>query len=593
VIGWQVKRLGDAIKLEYGKPLPDEDRDDAGAFPAYGANGIKCRTNKFFFARPSIIVGRKGSAGELTLTDKKFWPLDVTYYVTFDERQYDLMYLYYCLGSLKLTGLAKGVKPGLNRNDVYSIKVAFPPLPEQKRIVAILDEAFEGIAAATANAEKNLANARELFESYLNSVFTTEGKGWEEKTLQQVTLDFGRGKSKHRPRNDPKLYGGPYPFIQTGDVRNCDHIILDSSQSYNEMGLAQSKLWPKGTICVTIAANIAETGILGFDSCFPDSVIGIVVDQAITTNDFVEYLLQSVKALLKAQGKGSAQDNINLGTFENRLFPFPPLSEQKKIVIALNQLSEHITNLEDCLEQKLSALEELKQSILQKAFAGDLTRDFSKQTAALVPKAQDINTRTPQFSACVLAFSYDRHDSKKRGKTFGRVKAQKNLHLVESIGGIELGRQPIKDAAGPNDFQHMLRAEEWAKENQFFRFEKKGSGYEFKKLAHYDEMIVEALNSIGPCKDKLQKVIDLILPMDSREAEVFATVHAAWNNLVLDKAEISDAHILYEARENWHPDKLKIPEEAFKKAISLIRDKGLIPDGSAKRVVGGQGSFSF
>ncbi len=89
----------------------------------------------------------KGSAGEITLTEEKFWPLDVTYFVTFDDRRHNLIFLYHCLKSLQLTRLAKGVKPGLNRNDVYSIEFAFPPLPEQKRIAAILDEAFEGIAA--------------------------------------------------------------------------------------------------------------------------------------------------------------------------------------------------------------------------------------------------------------------------------------------------------------------------------------------------------------------------------------------------------------------------------------------------------------
>ena len=194
--------------------------------------------------------------------------------------------------------------------------VSFPPsISEQQRIVAILDEAFGGIEAAVAYAEKNLANARELFESYLNSVFRQKGEGWVEKTLKQASLDFGRGKSKHRPRNDPKLYGGPYPFIQTGDVRNSDHLILESSQTYNETGLAQSKLWPKGTICITIAANIAETGILNFEACFPDSVIGIVVNEEITSNDFIEYLLQSFKSILQSKGKGSAQDNINLATF--------------------------------------------------------------------------------------------------------------------------------------------------------------------------------------------------------------------------------------------------------------------------------------
>jgi type I restriction enzyme S subunit len=148
---------------------------------------------------------------------------------------------------------------------------------------------------------------------------------------------------------------------------------LESTQTYNEIGLSQSKLWPKGTICITIAANIAETGILGFDACFPDSVIGIVVDETKTTNEFVEYLLQSVKAQLKAQGKGSAQDNINLATFESWKFQFPPLVEQRHLVVTLNELSESIQKLEVTYREKLAALAELKQSLLQKAFSGELT----------------------------------------------------------------------------------------------------------------------------------------------------------------------------------------------------------------------------
>jgi type I restriction enzyme S subunit len=261
----------------------------------------------------------------------------------------------------------------LSSKQISEIEFPVPPLAAQKRIVAILDEAFAGIAAATANAEKNLANARELFDGHLKALFDKEQATWERKTLRQAALDFGRGKSKHRPRNDPKLYGGKYPFIQTGDVRNCDHVILESTQTYNESGLAQSKLWPKGTICITIAANIAETGILGFDACFPDSVIGMVVDPKQTTNDFVEYLLRSVQAQLKAAGKGSAQDNINLATFEDRAFPFPELEEQARIVETLNQLSSCVRQLEELYGKKLSALAELRQAILQKAFSGELT----------------------------------------------------------------------------------------------------------------------------------------------------------------------------------------------------------------------------
>ena len=148
--------------------------------------------------------------------------------------------------------------------DVLSqLLIPLPPLPEQKRIVAILDEAFEGIDRAIANTEKNLTNSRELFESYLNAIFTQKGDEWEKKTLQEISIKFTRGKSKHRPRGDKKLYGGKYPLIQTGDISNAKHRITSYSQTYNELGLAQSAIWPQGTVCIAIVgANVAETAIL-------------------------------------------------------------------------------------------------------------------------------------------------------------------------------------------------------------------------------------------------------------------------------------------------------------------------------------------
>ncbi len=260
----------------------------------------------------------------------------------------------------------------LSLAQVHAFQIPIPPLPEQQRIVTILDKAFEGIAAAKTNAEKNLQNARALFESQLQSVFTQQGSGWTHKTLEEVANIFGRGKSKHRPRNEPKLYGGKYPFIQTGDIRNSNHFITEYSQTYSEAGLAQSKLWPKGTICITIAANIAETGILGFDACFPDSVIGIVVNPKEAEVGFVEYLLQSFKARLQAMGKGSAQANINMGTFEHEHFPFPPVAEQNRIVAKLDALREETESLANVYQRKLTALEALKKSMLHQAFTGKL-----------------------------------------------------------------------------------------------------------------------------------------------------------------------------------------------------------------------------
>jgi len=246
-------------------------------------------------------------------------------------------------------------------------------IPEQQRIVSILDEAFGGLATAKANAEKNLQNARALFESHLQSVFTQRGKEWVEKRLAEISREFGRGKSKYRPRNEPCLYNGPYPFIQTGDISNADHWLTNYTQTYSELGLAQSRLWPRGTICIAIVgATVGETAILDFEACFPDSVIGIVVNDQSADSEYVEFLLQSFKALLKEKGKGTARDNINLGTFENQKFPFPTLKRQKEIVGTLNSLREETQRLAILYERKLAALEALKKSMLHRAFNGEL-----------------------------------------------------------------------------------------------------------------------------------------------------------------------------------------------------------------------------
>jgi type I restriction enzyme S subunit len=201
---WQPRKIGEVIRLEYGKPLPIEDRRTEGAYPAFGANGELCRTDRYYFEGPSFIVGRKGSAGEINLTPARFWPLDVTYFVTFDTTKYDRMFLFYALKFLNLPSLAKGVKPGINRNDVYDLSFPFPPLKEQRRIVAILDDAFAGLDTVRANAEQNLQNSRDLYYGHLNDVFTRDTGGWETRQIGQISNVYDG------PHATPKTIGeGP------------------------------------------------------------------------------------------------------------------------------------------------------------------------------------------------------------------------------------------------------------------------------------------------------------------------------------------------------------------------------------------------
>ncbi len=336
--------------------------------------------------------GPKQPVGRVVLFDKKAGLFSFSNFTSAirvkNPQELDFHFLHKLLYWTYLSGITEGMQSNstgirnLDGNKYKAIKIAFPPLPEQQRIVTLLDEAFASIATARAAATQNLQNARALFESHLQSVFNQYGEGWQLKTLEEISTTFGRGKSRHRPRNEPKLYGGKYPFVQTGDIRNADHIITEYSQTYSEAGLAQSKLWPKGTICITIAANIAETAILGFDACFPDSVIGVVPNPAEAEIGFVEYLLQSFKARIQALSKGSAQANINMGTFENEKFPFPSIAEQKKIVGSLDSLSEETQRLESIYQRKIKALDELKQSLLHQAFSGQLTADKKTHKAA-------------------------------------------------------------------------------------------------------------------------------------------------------------------------------------------------------------------
>jgi len=169
--GWTKKMLGEVLKLEYGKPLPKSKRKADGKYPVYGANGEKDRSDDFYCDKYSFIVGRKGSAGELNLTKKKFWPLDVTYFITFDNKKYDLKFLYNLFTILNLPRLAKGIKPGINRNDVYSIEVDLPTLKEQVNIVRKIDALAVNTKILEDNYEQKLANLGEFKKSILKMAF--------------------------------------------------------------------------------------------------------------------------------------------------------------------------------------------------------------------------------------------------------------------------------------------------------------------------------------------------------------------------------------------------------------------------------------
>lgn len=186
---------------------------------------------------------------------------------------------------------------------------------------------------------------------------------WEKKTLDELGT-VGRGRSKHRPRNDPKLFGGKYPFIQTADVKNANFYIRNFSSTYNEEGLAQSKLWPAGTLCITIAANIADTGILAIPACFPDSIMGFVANEEIADTRFVKYCFDVLQKECKQISQGTAQDNLSWEKLSTIKFLVPPLQTQKRIASILSAYDDLIENN----KKQIKLLEEAAQRLYKEWF---------------------------------------------------------------------------------------------------------------------------------------------------------------------------------------------------------------------------------
>lgn len=173
-----------------------------------------------------------------------------------------------------------------------------------------------------------------------------------------------RGKSKHRPRNDSILYGGEYPFIQTADVKKANLYLSDYSQTYNELGLKQSKLWKKGTLCFTIAANIADSAILDVDACFPDSIVGFLPYENVSDTTYVKYLFDELKLYFQQISKGTTQDNLSLDKICRVKLRVPNYETQKKIASVLSTYDNLIENN----NKRIKLLEQMAEKLYKEWF---------------------------------------------------------------------------------------------------------------------------------------------------------------------------------------------------------------------------------
>jgi len=398
--GWQTKKLGELLEVQNGYAFSSKDYSESGHFVmriGNVQNGYISLSDPKFIQLPSdgalqrfvlsegdILVSLTGNVGRIGVVKREHLPAAVNQRVakiTVNKsspatREFLLFFLYSDRFREELMGAGHGAaQQNVSTKDLVQIQLPIPPLPEQRRIVGILDEAFVGITTAKANAEKNLQNARALFESHLQSVFTKRGPGWVEKRLDDL---YKVGSSKRVLKSQWKTEG--VPFYRGREItRLATDGFVDNELFISEKHFAElSKEYgvPKaGDIVITAIGTIGNSHIVRASDrfYFKDASVLWMKRTAAVSSEFIKFWLKSSLFFDQLdRGNGATVDTLTIQKLQSVNLLLPSSEEQLKIVAKLDALREETQRLESIYQRKLEALEELKKSLLNQAFSGEL-----------------------------------------------------------------------------------------------------------------------------------------------------------------------------------------------------------------------------
>ena len=386
---WKKEKIEQCFKVKSGDFLPANKMAKEGNIDVYGGNGIAGKHNQHNLTGENIIIGRVGAkCGNVKRVSGNIWVTDNAFYISELLEEFDLTFLEYLLITKNLRNTAnQTAQPVISYTTIKNVILIVPPLPEQKRIVAIVDHAFEGIDRAIANTEKNLANARELFESYLNKTFTQKSDEWIEKKLQDIL--------RVQPRN------GWSPPAQNHSDTGTPVLTLSSVTGFqfnkrkvkftNAVTKKDAHYWLKNGEFLISRSNTTELvghvaiceGLTEPTICC-DLIMKMQLDPEQADIRFIywHFRTHALRGLISgsAQGANPTMKKINKSIVQNLPVVLPKISIQKDIVAKIDALATETQHLEAIYRQKRTALNELKQAILQKAFTGELTVDTANQT---------------------------------------------------------------------------------------------------------------------------------------------------------------------------------------------------------------------
>ncbi len=434
-INWGETTLGDVVDVLDSQRIPinsEERSKRLGKVPYYGATGQVGWIDEAIFNEELVLLGEDAAPflergkSKAYLISGKSWVNNHAHVIRAKTQFTSNRFICHYLNQFNYTDFVNGTtRLKLTQANMRRMPVFLPPIDEQKRIVAKLDELLPKVDACKQRLEKIPTILKRFRQSVLAAAVS--GKLTEEwrrlncvepsisngtnKAKQGVTFgsdassssksfeldipdtwswsnlqhlgELARGKSKHRPRDDDRLFGNEYPFIQTGDVARAKDYVGSHSKNYSAFGLAQSRLFPTGTLCITIAANIADTAILSYPCCFPDSIVGFVPKKDIFLSEMAMYWVQYVQTDLETFAPATAQKNINLEILEAVPVPVPSIAEQHEIVRIVKSFFARYELILERLQIASKMIERASDAILSQAFSGNLVpQDPSDEPAS-------------------------------------------------------------------------------------------------------------------------------------------------------------------------------------------------------------------
>ena len=375
--GWEMATLGEVCHVYQPQTLAQKALRQ-GPYPVFGANGQIGWHSEFNHENEELVLGCRGSVGSVHVTPRKTWINGNAMVVRPKDSRISIELLKYAfLGGIKISDAISGTaQPQITRTSLSPLPICFPTAKaEQYQLTKKLDKAFAGLAKAKENAEKNLQNARALFESHLESVFTQRGKGWVEKALGDFCSFENGDRGVNYPSKSARTATG-IPFINAGHLAD-DGIDLETMDYIprKRFDLLSNGKIRKGDILFCLRGSLGKFASVGnlAEGAIASSLVIVRPDKTVLNDFLVAYFRSPLcTAMINRFKNGAAQPNLSAQSLRNFIAPVPPLEKQASLVGQLTDLRKETQRLARLYDQKLEALKSLKKSILHEAFSGNL-----------------------------------------------------------------------------------------------------------------------------------------------------------------------------------------------------------------------------